>query len=139
MHAITFEERYGLSARTENFEYFLHMTEDVNQHSLLDNYWCYLYERQVKYYKQQSSNMKSLCKTFADRAKQLHFTDTFLSTNSDANEVPDPNPEQTFPCLSNKPVLLTASSPEGQSHSQQFMSEYTEAVQTGIFLGRQST
>ena len=69
LHAILFEELYGLSACTKNLEYSLHMTEDIHRHSLLDNYWCYLYERQVKYYKQQSSNMKLLCKTFADRAK----------------------------------------------------------------------
>ena len=63
-HAILYEELYGIKACTENVEYSLHMPEDVNRHSTLDNYWCYLYERQVKYYKQQTSNMKSLCKTF---------------------------------------------------------------------------
>ena len=50
------------------------MPEDIERHSLLDNYWCYLYERLVKYYKQQSSNMKTLCKTFSDRAAQLTHT-----------------------------------------------------------------
>ena len=80
-HAILYEELYGINACTENVEYSLHMPEDVKRHSTLDNYWCYLYERQVKYYKQQTSNMKSLCKTFADRACQLQFMMTFLSTH----------------------------------------------------------
>ena len=35
----------------------------------LDNYWCYLYERQVRYYKRQMTNNKSLCKTYTDRAQ----------------------------------------------------------------------
>ena len=70
-HAILYEEFYGLSACTENVEYTLHMPEDIVRHSTPDNYWCYLYERQVRYYKRQTTNMKSLCKTFADRAKQL--------------------------------------------------------------------
>ena len=72
-HAILFEEIYGLASCTENVEYSLHMTEDIKRHSLLDNYWCYLYERQVKYYKHQTSNMKALCKSFADRVNLLHL------------------------------------------------------------------
>ena len=84
------------------------MTEDVKRHSLLDNYWCYLYERQVKYYKQQPSNMKSLCKTYADKSNQLYFTLTFLLSNTDFNK---PSATQ-FQCLNTKPILLTASSIE---------------------------
>ena len=55
------------------------MPEDIERHSLLDNYWCYLYERLVKCYKQQSSNMRNLCKTFADRAAQLQFVNAYLT------------------------------------------------------------
>ena len=142
-HAILFEELYGLSACTENLEYSLHMTEDVKRHSLLDNYWCYLYERQVKYYKQQASNMKSLCKTFADRANQLLFTSTFLSTTTDSNEAP----ALQFQCLNTKPILLTASSvEEAISLKQHILNQEVEdsvtdhklAVKTGIFLGGKS-
>ena len=64
-HAIQYEELYGLKACCENVEYSIHMPEDIQRHSLQDNYWCYLYERLVKYYKQQTSNMPFLCKTFA--------------------------------------------------------------------------
>ena len=83
-HAIRYEELYGLSACSENVEYCLHMPEDIERHSLMDNYWCYLYERLVKYYKQQSSNMKNLCKTFADRAAQLQFVNTYLTSSAAA-------------------------------------------------------
>ncbi len=79
-HHIDYENLYGLSACTENVEYSLHLVEDVSRHSAPDNYWCYLYERQVKYYKHQTTNMKTLCKTFSDRAAQLHFVQTCLST-----------------------------------------------------------
>lgn len=79
-HAIMHEELYGLSACTENVEYSLHMPDDIVRHSTLDNYWCFLYERQVRYYKHQTTNNKSLCKTYADRAQQLYFVNTYLQT-----------------------------------------------------------
>lgn len=79
-HHVEYEALYGLSACTENVEYSRHMVEDVGRHSTPDNYWCHMYERMVKYYKQQTTNMKSLCKTFADRAAQLHFVQTYLAT-----------------------------------------------------------
>eukprot|EP00731_Ephydatia_muelleri_P006898 Em0003g1146a len=44
-HAIMFEELYGLSSCTENLEYSLHMPEDIVRFSTLDNYWCYVFER----------------------------------------------------------------------------------------------
>ena len=44
-HAILYEELYSIKAWTENVEYSLHMPEDVNRHSTMDNYWCYLYEQ----------------------------------------------------------------------------------------------
>ena len=56
------------------------MAENIERHSLMNNYWCYLYEGLEKYYKQQSSNMKNLCKTFADQAAQLQFVNTHLTS-----------------------------------------------------------
>ena len=44
-HAILLESLYGITSCTENVEYSLHMAEDIERHSTLDNYWCYLYER----------------------------------------------------------------------------------------------
>ena len=79
-HAILYEELYGLAACTENVEYSLHMPEDVQQHSIPDNYWCFMYERLMHYYKRLTTNMKALCKTFADPASQVHFIDTYLES-----------------------------------------------------------
>ena len=124
------------------------MTEDVKRHSLLDNYWCYLYERQVKYYKQQTSNMKSLCKTFADRANQLYFTTTIMLSNTDEDESTDL--EAQFQCLKSKPVLLTASSIEKAIKLKQHVLNYQDmastvdhgttktALKNGIFIGKVS-
>ena len=116
-HAILYEELYSIKACTENVEYSLHMPEDVNRHSTLDNYWCYLYERQVKYYKQQTANMKSLCKTFADRAYQLQFVKTFLSTH------PCPPEEATHNLcqISKPPVFLSASSVDAAITLKEFL------------------
>lgn len=80
-HAIMLESLYGITACTENVECSLHMAEDVQRHSTLDNYWCFVYERLVKYYKNQTSNMKQLCKTFATRASQLRFVNVYLETS----------------------------------------------------------
>lgn len=74
-----YEELYGLTACTENVEYSLHMPEDVARHSIPDNYWCYVYERLVKYYKHQTTNMKIVAKTFITRAAR--FVTRYLSTH----------------------------------------------------------
>ena len=41
-HAIFLESLYGITSCTENVEYSLHMAEDIERHSTLDNYWCYV-------------------------------------------------------------------------------------------------
>ena len=78
-HAIAYEKLYGLSACTENTEYSLHIPEDIKRHSLPDNYWCYMYERQVRFYKQQSTDQKQICKTFSNRASQLRFITEYFA------------------------------------------------------------
>ena len=55
-HAIHFEHLYGTSACTENVEYSLHIPDDIRRHSSPDNYWCYMYERQVCFYERQTTN-----------------------------------------------------------------------------------
>ena len=107
-HAILYENLYGIASCTENLEYSLHMPEDVRRHSMLDNYWCYLYEYQVKYYKQQTPNIKCLCKTFADRACQLRFISTYLSSHRHDHHIP--SNQLTLNSISKPPVLLNASS-----------------------------
>ena len=81
LHAIEYEELYGLSACTENVEYSLHLPEDIVRHSIPDNYWCYVYERLVKCYKRQTTNMKNVAKTFITRAAQVRFVTRYLSTH----------------------------------------------------------
>ena len=103
-HAVMYEELYGLSACTENVEYSLHMPDDIIRHSTLDNYWCYLYERQVRYYKRQTTNNKSLCKTYTDRAQQLCFVNAYLQANSSICE----SSKYTLDQISEPPVLLRA-------------------------------
>ena len=107
-------------------EYSLHMHEDVKHHSLLNNYWCYLYERQVKYYKHQTSNMKSLCKSFADRANLLHFTSVLLSSH----EISTVSHESKFVCLSQQPLLLSASSVEQAIELKEFISSSDDSSLT---------
>lgn len=81
-HAILLEHLYGTKACTENVECSVHTAEDIERHSTLDNFWCFVYKRLVKFYKQQTTNMKSLCKTFADRAQQLRFVDMYIETHT---------------------------------------------------------
>jgi hypothetical protein len=66
-HAILYERLYVLSACTESVDYSHHLPDDLHRHSTPDNYWCYLYERLVRHYKQQTTNQKQLCKTYSDR------------------------------------------------------------------------
>jgi len=105
-YAVMYKELYGLSACTENVEYSLHMPDDIVRHSTLDNYWCYLllYEHQVHYYKCQTTNNKSLCKTYTDRVQQLHFVNAYLQANSSICE----SSKYTLDQISEPPVLLCA-------------------------------
>ena len=64
-------------ATSQMCTYSLHIPEDIEHHSVPDNYWCCMYERQVKFYKQQLTNMRSPCKTFADRTgSKVHIVAT---------------------------------------------------------------
>ena len=95
LHAIKYEELYGLSACTENVEYSLHMPEDISRHSTPDNYWCYVYERLVKYYKRQTTNMRNVAKTFITRAAQLRFVTSYLSTH--VSQTVQPEASEPYP------------------------------------------
>ena len=83
--------------------------------------------------------MKSLCKSFADRANLLHFTSVLLSSH----ETTTINHESKFTCLSQQPLLLTASSVEQAIELKEFISssddstsEQCFSLKTGIFLGK---
>ena len=119
-HDILYESLYGLGACSENVEYSTHMVEDISRHSIPDNYWCYMYERQVKYYKWQTTNQKTLCKTFGDRSAQLHFVQTFLESNT--QPIPDQFEAPNLIDIAAPPVLLQARSVEEVLHLKQFLS-----------------
>ena len=40
-----------------------HLTEDIQRHSTLDNYWCFVYERTIHFHNMQTTNQKQICKT----------------------------------------------------------------------------
>ena len=86
VHAITFERLYGIEHCTENLKYSLHIPNDIIRHSSPDNYWCFVYERLVRFYKQQSTNMKNLCKTYIDRACQMRFVKSYLELTSNTTD-----------------------------------------------------
>ena len=120
-NAIIYEELYGLAACTVNVEYSLHMPEDVQRHSTPDNYWCFMYERLVRYYKRQTTNMKALCKTFADRASQLHFTNTYLEAR-----IPSiPAPKISIATISKTPVLLNTKTASSAIELKEYLSSVT--------------
>ena len=76
----------------------LHMVEDIARHGPPDNYWCFMYERKVKYYKMQSTNSKAMCKTYADREAQLNFTTTYIEMHK-TNEI-SPAKQWSIPLVS---------------------------------------
>ena len=69
---IWFEESFGIEYCTENLEYSLHLASDIYRHSSPDNYWCF-----VQFYMLETTNQKTLCRTFADCASQLRFISSF--------------------------------------------------------------
>ncbi len=82
-HAIKAEECYGLAICTENLEYSVHITEDIQRHSSMDNYSCELFERAILRHKAQKHNAKSLEKTFATRENMRNFLDDYQEKHGD--------------------------------------------------------
>lgn len=79
-----YEHVYGKQAFSENLEYSLHIVEDIKRHSTVDNYWCYVFERFVKFHNAQTTNQKQLCKTLSDRIHQLQFVQHCLEVKEKA-------------------------------------------------------
>ena len=138
-HHIRFEDLYGMGSCTENMESSLHMVEDIYRHSSLDNYWCYLYERLVKYYKHQTTNKKNMCKTFCDRACQLHFTEVYLQTHTGHFEPMSGRFQMAE--IEKEPILLKAKSAKDATELKEYLSsrDMPEKVETayksGIVIG----
>lgn len=51
VYVIVVEEFYGLYICIENLEYLIYLCEDVKCYFSLDNYFCELYERVIRFYK----------------------------------------------------------------------------------------
>ena len=107
LHAIKCEECYGIKHCSENLEYSFHLSSDIRCHSSSDNYWCFVYERLVQFYKLQSTNQKTLCKTFADRTAQLYFVEYFLEF---ANVLPTTDQSLNFTSDINSHIMILAES-----------------------------
>ena len=93
----------------------------------------------VCYCKCQTTNMKTLCKMFADRASQLHFTNTYLEAR-----VPlTPAQRFSITTISKTPVLLntkTASSAvELRVSSVTISAEVERCLGSGIMIGCEQT
>ena len=134
-HTILYEDLYGLSACTENVEYSLHLTEDIYRHSTLDNYWCYVYERLVKYYKNQTTNMKNVAKTFSTRASQERFVKMYLAVhNLGAVHVPETStPVSEFEPLQTPSISAAISLKEQLSQDSSLSSK--QRLCEGIIIG----
>ena len=64
-HNILTEEVQGVKSCVVTLHNLLHIPEDINEFSTVDNYWCYTFERAVKKYVLKPSNGKNLELTFA--------------------------------------------------------------------------
>ena len=140
-HAIMFEELYGLSSCTENLEYSLQMPEDIVKFSTLDNYWCYVFERLVHYYKLQTTN-KSMCKTFADRANQLLFVTLYLETKEQLSDTS----RETASTTITPQLFLHSSTYSGAIALKEYMTNNSDPLTQnthaqlydGIMIGKES-
>lgn len=140
LHAVKYEHLYGTSACMENLEYSLHLPDDICRHSSPDNYWCFMYERMVRFYKSQTTNQKNLAKTLADRAAQLEFVTTYLETHS----IPlSGQPTSNFQtCLADPVVLVEKTVEEGLALKEHVVrnlddlpGSVTEQYSLGILIG----
>lgn len=64
-YSVLVEEKYGPKSCHVYLHNLLHIKEDINRFSGLDNYSCWVQERAVQRYVSQSSNCKNIEATFA--------------------------------------------------------------------------
>lgn len=68
------EEVEGFTECTITLHNLTHLPEDIQRFSSPDNYWCFVFERAVHKYIEQSSNQKNLEATFAKSESRRDFT-----------------------------------------------------------------
>ena len=112
------------------------MADDIGRFSALDNYWCYVFERLVQYYKLQTTNNRSMCKTFADRAKQLLFVNLYLEMKEGAE-----SKHVSVPIYSH-PFLHSSTYAEAIALKERIMDDSDTLMHTklgdGIMIGKES-
>lgn len=115
-----YEELYGLSACTENLEYTMHLPEDIRCLSNPDNYWCYVYEHLVKYYKRQTTNQKNIALMNTTRAAQLRLVSNYLVINGGLGM--DDDRTTTLARIFDSPVLMKTSTIEDALFLKEYIS-----------------
>lgn len=107
--------------------------DDILRHSTLDNYWCYVYERLVKYYKHQTTNQKNVAKTFATRAAQERFVKLYLAVHDNSKSRKDSQPLDAS--SSDKCLTISAAFSLKQQLSEDNSTCSKERLSTGILIG----
>lgn len=93
-HNILTEENEGLKTCVVTLHNLVHLTKDIERFSSPDNFWCYVFERAVKYYIEHSSNSKNLEYTFARaecRREFLKFYGPQQTSMVEGLSTPDPS------------------------------------------------
>lgn len=106
-HNILTEEVQGVKSCVVTLHNLLHIPEDINEFSTVDNYWCYTFERAVKKYVLKSSNGKNLELTFARsecRREFLRFYNGGCKTTT-VSRMPHKGYLVSFP-LNVRPVII---------------------------------
>ena len=95
---------------------------------------CFVCECLVKFYKQQTTNTKSLCKTFADRAQQLQFVDLYIETHTPLNTLQEHERAEVLQAKTKKGMELKdfLSSVDDDTLPPTVKEQYQH---NGIFLG----
>ena len=118
------------------------MPEDIVRFSTLhdqENYWCYVFERLVHYYKMQTTNNKSMCKIFADRANQMFFITLYLEINEQfgAKEKETASVPQLF--LHSSTYSEAIALKEYMTYDSDSLTQNTHAqLNDGIVIGKES-
>lgn len=89
-HNILTEEAEGYTNCTITLHNLTHLPDDIHRFSSPDNYWCFVFERAVHKYVEQSSNQKNLEATFAkyeSRREVLKFQNCTREVQQSTDQV----------------------------------------------------
>ncbi len=83
-HNTLTEEVQGIDSCVITLHNLVHLPEDIERFSSLDNYWCFVWERAVHHYVEKSSNKKNLELTFAKSESRRELL-KFLTSHSESS------------------------------------------------------